>query len=166
MSKTKLTISATAVLTIAFAAATAFADPDFGTFSHKAYITFSGYEGAETLTNFPALIRLAEGTGGFSYADCASQQGRDVRFSLGDGRELPSEVVSWNPSGTSEFYVRIPELTASTRIMVFWGNDAAPVRDLRYAADDDVVLFLRGVVLEFRIGVLFQSVRGLARPAG
>ncbi len=131
MSKTKLTISATAVLTIAFAAATAFADPDFGTFSHKAYITFSGYEGAETLTNFPALIRLAEGTGGFSYADCASQQGRDVRFSLGDGRELPSEVVSWNPSGTSEFYVRIPELTASTRIMVFWGNDAAPVRDPR-----------------------------------
>ena len=131
MSKTKRTIPATAVIAIAFAATTVFADPDFGVFAHKAYIDFNGYDGSETLTNFPALVRLAEGTGGFSYADCALPQGRDVRFSLGDGRELPSEVASWNPSGTSEFYVRVPELTASTRIMVFWGNAAAPVRDPR-----------------------------------
>ena len=130
MSKTKRTISAIVIFATVFAAATAQAI-DFGAFAHKAYIDFNGYEGTETLTNFPALVRLAEGTGGFSYADCALPQGRDVRFSLGDGRELPSEVASWNPSGTSEFYVRVPELTASTRIMVFWGNAAAPIRDPR-----------------------------------
>ena len=128
MSKTKRTISAIVIFATVFAAATAQAI-DFGVFAHKAYIDFNGYDGSETLTNFPALVRLAEGTGGFAYADCALPQGRDVRFSLGDGRELPSEVASWNPSGTSEFYVRVPELTASTRIMVFWGNAAAPVRD-------------------------------------
>ena len=118
------------------------ADLDFSAFAHRATIDFNGYAGASTLTNFPALIRLAEGTGGFSYADCALPGGQDVRFSLGDGVELPSQVVSWDANGTSEFYVRVPELTAATRILVFWGNAAAGARDTAATpfAQDDYIL--------------------------
>jgi hypothetical protein len=38
MGNIKRTVSATAVIAIAFAATTVFADPDFGAFAHKAYI--------------------------------------------------------------------------------------------------------------------------------
>ena len=103
----------------------AVAGEDFSQYAHKAYITFSGYAGESTLTNFPALVRIAEEVGGFSYADCALANGGDVRFSLGNGIELPSECVKWDEEGTSEFWVRVPELTASTRIMMFWGNAGA-----------------------------------------
>ncbi len=63
---------------------------DASTFAHKAKITFGGYAGESTLTNFPALVRLTEGVGEFSYADCAQANGGDVRFTLGDGLELAS----------------------------------------------------------------------------
>ena len=132
MKKTVLDLFRFSAILLAAVPSALRADIDFSAFAHKAYITFSGYEGETTLTNFPALIRLADGGGGFAHADCALAGGRDVRFSLGDGRELPSEVVSWNEDGTSEFYVRVPELAGkSTRIMVFWGSAAAPVRDPR-----------------------------------
>ena len=121
-----------AALAAAFMAScgAALAGEDFSQYAHKAYITFSGYEGEATLTNFPALVRIAEGVGGFSYADCALANGQDVRFTLGDGAELPSEVVKWDAQGTSEFWVNVPVLTASTRIMVFWGNAGAKARPL------------------------------------
>ena len=115
---------AVAAVVCAFGAAA----EDFSVYAHKAYITFSGYAGESTLTNFPALVRIAEGVGGFSYADCAQASGGDVRFSLGNGVGLPSECVKWDATGTSEFWVRVPELTASTRIMMFWGNAKAPAR--------------------------------------
>ena len=132
MKKTVLDLFRFSAILLAAVPSVLRADIDFSAFAHKAYITFSGYEGETTLTNFPALVRLADGVGGFAHADCALAGGRDVRFSLGDGRELPSEVVSWNEDGTSEFYVRVPELAGkSTRIMVFWGSAAAPARDPR-----------------------------------
>ena len=98
-------------------------------FAHRCVFAFSGYDGAAPLTNFPALVRLVEGKGNFSYAECLAPDGRDVRFSLGNGIELPSECVAWNPSGTSEFWVRIPVLTSRTRLHVHWGHADAPIRD-------------------------------------
>ena len=102
---------------------------DVSKFAHRAFVTFDGYKGDSTLTNFPALVKIAEGVGGFSYADCAQANGGDVRFTLGNV-ELPSEVVTWDPEGTSEFYVRVPELTARTTIVMNWGNANAPARDV------------------------------------
>ena len=76
-------------LLAAFAAATAstaaFADLDFSAFAHRATIDFDGYAGASTLTNFPALVRLAEGTGGFSHADCALPGGQGVKLAWMEG---------------------------------------------------------------------------------
>ena len=106
-----------------------FATPEWSAFSHHAEITFPGYAGTTTLTNFPALIRLADGVGGFSYASCCGEKGGDVRFASVGGEELPSSVMSWDVNGTSEFYVKIPELVAGTKILVFWGNASAPARE-------------------------------------
>ncbi len=121
--------SAFCIAAVAAFAATAFADLDCSAFAHHATIDFDGYEGDSILTNFPALVRLAEGTGGFSHSDCALTGGQDVRFSLSNGKELPSKVVSWNDNGASAFYVLVPRLTSATRIMMFWGNAAAGKRD-------------------------------------
>ena len=121
MTRTKATFAA-----LALAAATAQAI-DCGAFAHKAEISFS-YTGATTLTNFPALVKIADGNGGFSYSACALDGGADVRFASADGAELESKVVTWSTSGTSEFYVKIPELTAGTSIYMLWGNASAPAR--------------------------------------
>ena len=113
------------------------ADNPFAGYAHKAKITFGGYAGESTLTNFPALVRLAEDVGGFSYADCAQANGGDVRFTLGDGLELASECVKWDTTGESQFWVRVPELTSDTVIFMVWGNADAAKRDQRLSVWSD-----------------------------
>ncbi len=118
----------TVILATLFAAASASGALDFSAFVHKAAISFPGYTAETTQADFPALVRLADGDGGFTHAACALAGGADVRFATTDGVELPSKVASWNPNGTSEFIVRIPELTDATQILVFWGNASAEPR--------------------------------------
>ena len=125
----KLGRFAAACVAVVCAFGTMAADNPFAGYAHKAKITFGGYTGESTLTNFPALVRLAENVGGFSYADCKLANGGDVRFTRGDGLELASECAKWDPSGESQFRVRIPELTAGTEIYVCWGNASATARN-------------------------------------
>ena len=103
--------------------------------SNKAEITFSGYTGTETLTNFPALVVLGPGTiAGFAYDDC-QDGGADIRFTDSTGTvELPYEIEQWNPAGDSLVWVRVPELVdADTSIWVYWGNPS--VVQPAYATD-------------------------------
>ena len=100
----------------------------FAGFAHRAVISFPGYSGDMALVDFPVLVRLSEGVGDFSYADCRLPNGGDVRFTRGDGVELASECVVWNPSGESQFWVRVPELTAECEIYMVWGNVDAQAR--------------------------------------
>ena len=100
-------------------------------FAHRTSIVFDGYAGEETLCDFPALVRVGEGSGGFSYAQCVAGGGRDVRFTLADGVELPSEVAEWNPQGESAFWVRLPVLKGrNTRVVMHWGAANPPAREL------------------------------------
>ncbi len=92
--------------------------------THQAAIVFNGYDGTAPLTNFPALVRLSEGAGGFSYAKCRADGG-DVRFSGRNGVILDSECVTWNPGGVSEFWVKVPLLYKDAAIGIHWGNSAA-----------------------------------------
>ena len=97
---------------------------DFGDWGRKAEITFSGYKGTETLTNFPALVVLGPGTiTGFAYDD-SPDGGADLRFSDSTGLvELPYEIEQWNPAGKSYVWVRIPELVdANTSIWAYWNR--------------------------------------------
>ena len=63
----------------------------------------------ETLTNFPALVRISEERFvGFLYSRAGSD-GSNLIFLDGDN-SLPHEVDTWNPSGESLVWVLIPEL--------------------------------------------------------
>ena len=78
------------ILATLFAAASASGALDFSAFVHKAAISFPGYTAETTQADFPALVRLADGDGGFTHAACALAGGADVRFATTDGVELPS----------------------------------------------------------------------------
>ena len=84
-------------------------------------ITFSGYEGTETLKDFPALIKIPDGLVGLDYADTA-ENGCGIAFFDADGKPLAHEIDTWNPEGDSYIWVRVPELTKSTTITAKWGT--------------------------------------------
>ena len=84
-------------------------------------LTFSGYEGTETLKDFPALVKIPDGLTGFDYRDSAAD-GSDLAFFGADGRPLACEIDTWNPEGDSYVWVRVPELTKATTITARWGK--------------------------------------------
>lgn len=84
-------------------------------------IRFDGYTDSETLTDFPVLVRLGAGIGGFSYDQFVSPDGADLRFHDADRNELRYEVENWDPAGESLVWVRVPRLSAGTRIWAGWG---------------------------------------------
>jgi len=97
---------------------------DAGDFDHSLELTFSGYDRATTLTNFPALIKLGPQLSGFSYDQLASDTGADLRFTDSDGATvLPYEIEKWDTNGISTVWVRVPELTSGgDSIWMHWGN--------------------------------------------
>ena len=103
------------------------AENDWTKYSHKFSVTFKGYEGQTTLTDFPVLVKLSESSpAGFSYADCKKPNGKDLRFADDDGNLLSSEVDTWNTSGVSLVWVKVPFLTSSTKITGYYGWALAP----------------------------------------
>ena len=84
-------------------------------------MTFGSYVGAETLVNFPALVRLSEAIPGFLYGDVLSN-GADLRFTAADGTELSYEIDTWNPDGESLIWVQVPAFMNGTTIKMFYGK--------------------------------------------
>lgn len=104
----------------------------------SARITFTGYVGADTLTDFPALIKLPGGVPGFAYADAAAD-GADIYFTDAAGNRIPHEVDTWNASGDSFVWVRVPTLAdATSYVTLHWGGGTANVPAL---ADPSAVAF-------------------------
>lgn len=87
-------------------------------------IRFDGYTEAETLTDFPVLVRLGTQIAGFSYGQFVAPDGSDLRFHDADRSELRYEVEKWDPLGESLVWVRVPRLAAGTRIWAAWGLPA------------------------------------------
>ncbi len=102
-------------------------DNDWAKYAYKATIEFPG--APETaLTDFPVLVKLAEydeaeGTGimGFRYANFVKPDGGDLRFADENGQMLNHEIDTWNESGTSYVWVKIPSLSNSTKITAYYG---------------------------------------------
>lgn len=89
-------------------------------------ITFSGYSGSGPLTDFPVLVRLSPELNGFDYSLCRSD-GSDIRFIDASGNPLSREIDTWTPGGVSLVWVKVPSLTASTKITCLYGfAGAAP----------------------------------------
>ncbi len=78
-----------------------------------------------TLSDFPALVRLSPSIDGFSYADFANQaSGADLAFVDSDGNLLPHEIDTWDASGESLVWVKVPTLQRGTRLTMYYGNSA------------------------------------------
>ena len=93
-------------------------------FAKSSVITVPGYTAAETITNFPLLVRISpELIPGFAYSDLKSSDGRGIAFMDLSGNLLNHEIDTWAASGESLVWVKVPELTADTRIRFCWGND-------------------------------------------
>ena len=100
---------------------------DWAQYAHKFSVSFPGVPEGATLTDFPVLVKISEsGISGFHYADCAKGNGADIRFADANGTLLPCEVESWDPNGISTIWVKVPTLTATTRISGYYGWPLAP----------------------------------------
>jgi hypothetical protein len=93
-------------------------------FSRKLKIQFTGYNRAETLTNFPALVVLGPGLSGFKYNSFASTNGYDLRFTSADlSRTLNYEIEKWDTASNSYVWVQVDQLASTNDyIWAFYGN--------------------------------------------
>ena len=84
-------------------------------FERYLQFTVTGYEGSETLTNFPVLVDVRKkDTNGFSYDDFYRTDGSDMAFVDEKGHLIPHEIDTWNKNGQSLIWVRIPEMVNGT----------------------------------------------------
>ena len=129
-------------------------------------LTFSGYEGTETLRDFPALVKITDGLTGFDYKD-STADGSDLVFFGADGKPLAHEIDTWDPEGVSYVWVRVPELTKATTIFVKWGDS-----QIQQSGNSETSKLLNSVwsddylavwhFSKFRKGVTHDSKNGLA----
>ena len=120
MKKIVNTILATGIVAAAIARVTTFPAQA----QNECRLTFSGYEGTETLRDFPALIKIPDGLTGFDYKE-ATVDGSDLAFFGTDGKPLACEIDTWDPEGDSYVWVRVPEVTKATTITARWGEQRA-----------------------------------------
>ena len=100
-------------------------------------ICFTGYNGTDTLANFPVLVKLGPAQTGFSYSQFASPNGDDLRFRDAARNELKYEIESWDPSGTSYVWVKVPALAKNTSIWAAWGSPKLATKP-SYTSDGSV----------------------------
>lgn len=84
-------------------------------------MTVSGYSGASELTDFPVLVVLSESRlSGFQYAEASN-----LVFTDAEGNVIPHEKDTWNESGESLVWVKMPTLSPGTKISAYYGGTAA-----------------------------------------
>ena len=87
----------------------------------QATLKVTGYTGTDQITGFQALVKLSNADAyGFSY-DEAETDGSDLWFEDSDGNVIPHEIDTWNTSGDSFVWVKIPTLTNNVEIVMHWG---------------------------------------------
>ncbi|MBP5285373.1 MAG: hypothetical protein ILO34_04615, partial [Kiritimatiellae bacterium] len=78
----------------------------------------TGFDGANGLDNFPALVRISEELiYGFDYNDVDGDGGYGLQFRDALGNVLDYEVDTWNPSGESLIWVGVPSLDDSDTVL-------------------------------------------------
>ena len=88
----------------------------------QATLNATGYMGSD-LADFQALVKLSASNDayGFSYADCFASDGSDLWFTDAEGSLIPHDIDTWNTSGDSFVWVKIPTLANGTEIVMHWG---------------------------------------------
>ncbi len=93
--------------------------------SSRTQLTFNNASRAENLDDFPILVTLD--TNRFDYS-LAKANGEDLRFVDANGQLLSHEIETWDPSGRSSIWVKVPRIDASSStdsIHLYYGNAAA-----------------------------------------
>lgn len=125
----RLSLASTLLASLAFTSAIAafLPQPQGAEFDYGAKLTVAGYSGSSPLAGFPVLVRIAAGSpSGFSYDDLHSKSdGSDIAFVDMEGNGLPFEIDTWNTSGTSLIWVRLPSMTNGTEFVMCWGSDTS-----------------------------------------
>lgn len=78
--------------------------------------------GETTYTDFPVLVRLSSAIEGFD-AGASKWSGADLLFVDEAGNDLSFEVETWNPDGASFVWVKVPTLSAATRLTCYIGSN-------------------------------------------
>lgn len=85
---------------------------------------------SEITTGIPVLVRLSESTiNGFDYDDFTLANGGDMMFVDANGNPIPHEVDTWDTTGESLVWVRLPSTAASTTIKMYYGNGVVSSED-------------------------------------
>ena len=84
--------------------------------------------GGNRLLDFPVLIRFPGQIDGFDYT-AFQTAGRDMMFADENGNEFPYEIDTWNPQGESLVWVKVPALTASMKIICYYGGAVNVLND-------------------------------------
>ena len=99
---------------------------------YRRLISFDNSTRAEDLTEFPVLITLDSNA--IDYAK-TQDQGQGLRFYDADGNPLAHEIETWDETGTSRVWVKVPQIDANSStdyIHMYYGN--ASVGDGQNAA--------------------------------
>jgi autotransporter-associated beta strand protein len=100
--------------------------PDFGS-GYRMRISFTNYNKAETLTNFPALVVLSNGMGGttFDFGTFLTTNGYDLRFwNDAETMNLNYEIDTWSTGTSSYVWVQVPQFYSNCYIWATWGDSA------------------------------------------
>ena len=108
---------------LAMAGLTAFAvsSSDYG--KHFT-VTAAAGSGEGSFENFPVLVRLSTAIQGFSYSDLAAD-GSDLLFTDDAGTIIPHEIDTWNPSGTSLVWVKVPVLASGSVLHCYYSGPSS-----------------------------------------
>lgn len=94
--------------------------------SARRKITFDNALSSQNLVNFP--VRVSLNATNIDYSK-TQNSGQDLRFTDSDGTTLLSyEIETWNEAGTSEVWVKVPQIDANSAgdsIYMYYGNTGA-----------------------------------------
>ena len=92
-------------------------------FTKSFTVTASGYTAGDTFADFPMLVRLnPANVSGFSYDDFIQSDYSDLAFFDASGNALAFDVDTWNTSGESLVWVKVPSFAANTVITCAYGG--------------------------------------------
>lgn len=102
-------------------------------FTKRIPITLNNLDQATTHTNMPILVKLNSSR--INYADTLAG-GADIRFTLSNHTTiLKYEIESWNASGDSFIWVKIPSIAASSSMVIYMYYDNSAATDGQDAAN-------------------------------
>ena len=102
---------------------TGYAAVALANFTKSFTVTASGYTDGDTFADFPMLVRLnPANVSGFSYEDFIQSDYSDLAFFDASGNALAFDVDTWNASGESLVWVRVPSFAAGTVITCAYGG--------------------------------------------